>query len=97
MIKSRSILSSRYGRMSQTKGGSGYNKRMLNAYRSKSGKKGLKMQDLNSSNSRSRERTNSGSRKSNKKSNNKLTYRSPYAQENLTTRNNRLKSIQSPN
>ena len=80
MNKSRSILSSRFGgRFSQTKIGNSYNRKLLSAFRSKSGKKGLKMEDLDSSHSRSRERTNSGSRKSHK-SNTKLTYRSPYAQ-----------------
>ena len=73
MLRSRSILSNKFAKFSQSRN---YNR--LSEFRSKSGKKGLKMEDLNSSKrSHSRDRTNS---KNSNRSNSKSNYRSPYAQ-----------------
>lgn len=88
MLRSRSIISGysrrMNNRMSQTKNGYQiYNPaNRLSEFRSKSGKKGLKMEDLNSSKrSLSRDRTNSkNSNRSISKSKSKSGYRSPYAQ-----------------
>ena len=88
MMRSRSILSHKFGKFSQSR-----TNNRLSEFRSKSGKKGLKMEDLNSSDrSQSRERTNS---KTSNRSNSKSNYRSPYAQEQIKKKHS-LKAALSP-